>query len=43
MSTVATWVISTIATSEIWSVATVIVATGVVDITGSQNSNNGDC
>jgi hypothetical protein len=34
-STIAMWVISTIATGEIWPVATVIVATDVVDISGS--------
>jgi hypothetical protein len=34
-NTIAMWVISTIATGEIWPVATVIVATDVVDISGS--------
>jgi hypothetical protein len=39
--TAATRVISIVAIGEIWSVAIVIVATGVVDINGSQNSSNG--
>jgi hypothetical protein len=34
------WVISIIVTGEIWPVATVIVATGVIDVSGSQNSSN---
>jgi hypothetical protein len=40
-STVAMWVIFTIATREIWPAAIVIVAMGVVDVSGSQNSSNG--
>jgi hypothetical protein len=42
-STVATWVISTIATGEICPFATVIVPTGVIDVSIFQNSSNGHC
>jgi hypothetical protein len=43
MTIVETWVIFTIATGEIWPVATVIVATDVVDVSDSQNSSNRYC
>jgi hypothetical protein len=42
-STVGTWVISIIVTSEIWPVAIVIVVMGVVDVSSSQYSSNGHC
>jgi hypothetical protein len=41
MSTVVTWVISIIVTGEIWSIATVIVVTSVVDASDSQNNSYG--
>jgi hypothetical protein len=37
------WVISTIVMAEMWSVATVIIVTSVVDVSDSQYNNNGHC